>query len=246
MGISQIELRLRNFKSYTDSDWIELNGKIEITGENRIDGGSNGSGKSSILEALWVLVKQSKSDAKLSELRRYVRKGAHDFSIDAKIIYNDKEYSINSTSHGIQCDNAIKKGLTDLYYSFLLQGMPNSFANLKPSDRKEAISIDFECDNLVDRSVTNLENGMQKVEEKRIAAKKRKETVKEQLVSLNISLQSKQNELNQIRIMLSTLSALPSDLDIGDVNVQQLRSEKDNLENQILGLRTEQAQMTGI
>jgi ABC-type molybdenum transport system ATPase subunit/photorepair protein PhrA len=245
MGISQIELRLRNFKSYTDSDWIKLNGKIEIIGENRIDGGSNGSGKSSILEAIWVLVKQSKSDAKSSELKRYIRKGEYDFSIDAKIIYDDKEYSINSTSRGIQCDNAIKKGLTDLYYSFLLQGMPNSFANLKPADRKEAISIDFDCDNLVDRSVTNLDSGTKKVEEKRTAAKKRKETAKEQLVGLNISLQSKQNELNQVRITLSALPALPSDLDIGDVNVQQLRNEKDNLENQILELRTEQAQMAG-
>ncbi len=245
MGISQIYLRLRNFKSYTDSDWIKLNGKIEITGENRIDGGSNGSGKSSILEALWVLVKQSKSDAKSSELKRYVRKGAYDFSIDAKIIHDNKEYSINSTSHGIQCDNAVKKGLTDLYYSFLLQGMPNSFANLKPADRKEAISIDFDCDNLVDRSVTNLDGGMKKVEEKRIVAQKRKETANEQLIGLNISLNSKQNDLNQVRYMLSTLPALPSDLDIGDVNVQQLRSEKDNIENEILGLRTEQAQMAG-
>ena len=245
MGISQIELRLQNFKSYADSDWIKLNGKIEITGENRIDGGSNGSGKSSILEALWVLVKQSKNEAKPSDLKRYIRKGAYDFSIEAKVTYDDKKYSIKSSSRGIQCDNAIKKGLTDLCYSFLLQGMPNSFANLSPKDRKEAISIDFDCDNLVDRSMTNLDNGIQKVESQRIAATNRVKTMEEKLSELDKLLYSKQSELQQVCDVLASLPPLPSDFDTKNVNSQQLREERTNIEDEIHHLRKEQAELTG-
>lgn len=245
MEISKIEIRLRNFKSYEDSGWINLNGKIEITGENRIDGGSNGSGKSSILEALWVLVKQSKSETKSSELKRYIRKNANDFSIDAKVTYDDKEYAINSTSHGIQCDNAIKKGLSDLYYSFLLQGMPNSFANLKPKDRKEAISIDFDCDNLVDRSMTNLERGIQKVEEQRITAIERVNTKKQELVGLEKELYSKQSDLKQVCDKLASLPPLPSDYDVENANSQQLRNERDYIENEIHGLKIQQAELAG-
>ena len=245
MGINQIEIRLQNFKSYADSDWIRLNGKIEITGENRIDGGSNGSGKSSILEALWVLVNQSKSDVKPSDLKRYIRKGAYDFSIDAKVTYDDKEYSIKSTSHSMQCDNAIRKGLTDLYYSFLLQGMPNSFANLNPKDRKEAISIDFDCDNLVERSTNNLNKGIEKVDAKKSAAVARTETAKEKLSDLEKLIFSKQNELKRVRDTLATLPVIHSDIDIGNVNSQQLRDERSIIEDEIHGLKNQQAELAG-
>ena len=245
MGISQIELRLHNFKSYIDSGWIKLNEKIEIIGENRIDGGSNGSGKSSILEALWVLVQQSKNVIKPSELKKYDRNSAHDFSIDAKVTYDEKAYAIHSTRQGLQCDNAVKKGLADLCYSFLLQGMPNSFANLKPADRKNAISIDFDCDNLVERSINNLEIGMEKVEAKWRATKERSETEKEKLGGLEKSLYSKRSELNQVRDRLSSIPAIPSILDIGNLNLHQLRDEKDNIENEIHNLTTARAELSG-
>jgi DNA repair exonuclease SbcCD ATPase subunit len=245
MTISQIEIRLQNFKSYVDSDWIKFNGKIEITGENRIDGGSNGSGKSSILEALWVLVNQSKSNMKPSDLKRYIRKGSNDFSIEAKVTYDGKEYSIKSTSRSLQCDNAIKKGLTDLYYSFLLQGMPNSFANLSSKDRKEAISIDFDCDNLVERSINNLDNGIEKVDAKKSAAVVHTGTVKKKLSDLEKLIFSKQNELKLVRDTLASLPAIPSNIDVGKINSQQLRDERSIVEDEIYKLKNLQAELTG-
>jgi len=244
MTVNGIEIRLHNFKSYIDSNWIPLNGKIEITGENKIDGGSNGSGKSSILEALWVLVKQSKSETKPAEYKRYIREGSQDFSIDAKVICDNKEYFINSTKNGIQCDNAVKKGLSDLYYSFLLQGMPNSFANINPKERKEAISIDFDCDNLVERSINNLESGIIKVKEQITTTENNISVIDNKKTNLEYELNLKQNEHNLVCNKLASLPPIPPDFDVKNVTSQHLREERDSIENEIHKWTTERAELT--
>jgi DNA repair exonuclease SbcCD ATPase subunit len=53
--LSNLNIRVQNFKSYLDSDWVNLDGKNVLVGIDT-KGYSNGSGKSSILDALTLFL----------------------------------------------------------------------------------------------------------------------------------------------------------------------------------------------
>lgn len=53
--VSDLKLRIKNYKSYLDSGWINLDGKIILTGVDE-RGRSNGVGKTSILEVLDMFI----------------------------------------------------------------------------------------------------------------------------------------------------------------------------------------------
>lgn len=66
--LSNLQIRLQNFKSYLDSGWVSLDGKNVLVGiDSR--GYSNGSGKSSILDALSLFLDNSWEEYNKSEVQ---------------------------------------------------------------------------------------------------------------------------------------------------------------------------------
>lgn len=159
MTLNNLQIKIRDFKSIKNTDWISLDGKIEVIGRNYIDGGSNGSGKSSIIEALYTSVSlcdgNEKSDVK-KQLKRYFRDNKNPFEILVKFSVGDKDYQIKATPDGIKEGTAEgKKHLYMLITSFLMQGMSNSLIKQEASEVKTEISSYFECDNIIDNIIKN-------------------------------------------------------------------------------------------
>ena len=97
MTLNNLQIKIKDFKSIQDSDWINLDGKIEVIGRNYIDGGSNGSGKSSILEALYTSVSLCDVNEKSDEhrhLKKYFRDNTNPFEISVKFSVGNNNYQI--------------------------------------------------------------------------------------------------------------------------------------------------------
>ncbi len=159
MTLNNLQIKIKDFKSISQTDWILLDGKIEVLGKNLIDGGSNGSGKSSILEALYTSValcelKDNTSSQK--ELKKYYRDNKHPFEVLIKFNVKGNEYEIKATPDGIK-EGSIeaKQHLYMLVTSFLMQGMTNSLIKQEASECKAVISSYFECDRIIDNIVQN-------------------------------------------------------------------------------------------
>lgn len=154
MTLNNLQIKIKDFKSIQNTDWISLDGKIEVIGRNYIDGGSNGSGKSSIIEALYTSVSlcdvNEKSDVK-KQLKKYFRDNKNPFEILVKFSVGDKNYQIKATPDGIKEGTAeAKKHLYTLTTSFLMQGMTNSLIKQEAREVKTVISSYFECDAIID------------------------------------------------------------------------------------------------
>ncbi len=159
MTLNNLQIKIKDFKSIQDTNWISLDGKIEVIGRNYIDGGSNGSGKSSILEALYTSVSlcdvNEKSDVQ-KKLKRYFRDNKNPFEILVKFNVGNKNYQIKATPDGIKEGTAeAKKHLYTLITSFLMQGMANSLIKQEASEVKTVISSYFECDDIIDIIIKN-------------------------------------------------------------------------------------------
>ncbi len=159
MTLNNLQIKIKDFKSIQDTDWISLDGKIEVIGRNYIDGGSNGSGKSSILEALYTSVSlcdvNEKSDEQ-KQLKKYFKDNKNPFEILVKFNVGNKNYQIKATPDGVKEGTAeAKKHLYTLITSFLMQGMANSLIKQEANDVKTVISSYFECDDIIDNIIKN-------------------------------------------------------------------------------------------
>ncbi len=159
MTLNNLQIQIKDFKSIRKTEWISLDGKIEVIGRNNIDGGSNGSGKSSILEALYTCVSLCDTNEKAEEkklLKRFFRDNKHPFEILVRFTVGSDEFQIKATPDGILEGTAEgKQHLYTLITSFLMQGMTNSLIKQEASEVKTVISTYFECDGIIDLIMNN-------------------------------------------------------------------------------------------
>lgn len=172
MTLNKLQIKIKDFKSIANTDgWISLDGKIEVLGKNYIDGGSNGAGKSSILEALYTAVSlcgmEKDSDEQKKHLKKYYREKKYPFEIQVGFTAENEEHLIKATPDGIKEGSLkAKKHLYNLITSFLMQGMANSLIMQETSECKTVISSYFECDEIIDNIIQNSSIVKQKLEDK--------------------------------------------------------------------------------
>jgi DNA repair exonuclease SbcCD ATPase subunit len=213
LTLNNLQIKIKDFKSIKGTDWISLDGKIEVIGRNFIDGGSNGSGKSSILEALYTSVSlcdvNDKSD-KQKQLKKYFRDNKHPFEILVKFCVGNKDYQIKATPDGIKEGTAEgRKHLFMLITSFLMQGMTNSLIKQEASEVKTIISSYFECDDIIDNIINN------------------SDIVKEQLNKKLDGLNEDQNDCD------FNLSQIEVNLENRHRDLERLESEKKEIEKKV-------------
>jgi DNA repair exonuclease SbcCD ATPase subunit len=184
-------LSLTNFKSWGYLKQLEMDGYIELLGENLIDDGSNGSGKTSILQALYFVVYYCKNNKFPDNAKNYIKNGAREFKIIVDLTLDGVEYSVklSYTSKGevhFEPDDAKSVNyLAGLAYSFFLPVFSN-FASKDPKQRKAAILADLDCESLVSKCCEKID------------------AIKIETISL---LNDKSSEINDTSGKISTLMA---------------------------------------
>lgn len=156
MTLHNLQIKIKDFKSIVTTEWIPLDGKIEVLGKNLVDGGSNGSGKSTILEALYVSVslceisESEKTDERLKKLKQYYRDNKYPFEVFVRFTVDKDPFEIKATPEGIKHGSTLaKEHLYKLITSFLMQGMGNSLVKQEANECKAIISSYFNCDEMI-------------------------------------------------------------------------------------------------
>lgn len=246
MTLSNLQIKITNFKSIKETDWISLDGKIEILGKNFIDGGSNGSGKSSILEALYTIVSLCEVSANTDEqklLKKYYRDNKYPFEILVKFKIGYEDYHITATPEGIK-EGTIeaKKHLYTLITSFLMQGMSNSLIKQEASQVKSVISSYFECEEIIDNIIKNSEIVKQQLESKlatlkdeKVDFENKKIKTENNLENNNTELDRLKNEKTEIQNKIGFSSFIPYDKNIHE----NLRNEIEELSIKVKVLGSE-------
>lgn len=162
---TSIRLSLENFKSWDNLSAFNMDGYIELLGENLIDDGSNGSGKTSLLQALYFVVyfcKNNRLPDGEVRIKDYIKEGSRQFDIRVDLALDGNSYSVklSYTSQGEtyfeQDDVKAINYLAGLTYSFFLPVFSN-FASKDPRQRKAAILSDFDCESMVAKYCKNID-----------------------------------------------------------------------------------------
>lgn len=259
MTLNNLQIKIKDFKSIQDTDWISLDGKVEVIGRNFIDGGSNGSGKSSILEALYTSVSlcdvNDKSD-KQKQLKKYFRDNKYPFEILVKFCVGNKDYQIKATPDGIKEGTAEgRKHLYMLITSFLMQGMINSLIKQEASEVKTIISSYFECDDIIDSIIENSEIVKEQLNTKLDDLNEDQSDCDANLSKIEINLENRHGDLERLEnekieiekkigveafipydenkhtTILSEIEFLTSSITTMDKEIMKLYEEKDSLSN---------------
>ena len=146
--ISNLKIRIKNYKSYLDSGWISLDGKIILTGVD-IRGRSNGVGKSSILDALNMFLTEDYLDYSKADITSVINNNAGkkdklEISVNCNI--DDKEFTgiISGKDHlTFYGDEYLySKFKNELNGSIMTQGLVDNIADFEKRS---------ELDNYIDR-----------------------------------------------------------------------------------------------
>lgn len=146
--ITNLKIRIKNYKSYLDSGWISLDGKIILTGVDT-RGRSNGVGKSSILESLNLFLTEEYVDWSKADITSVINNNASKkdkLEIIVNCLIDNKEFTgtISGRDHLIfEGDNYLyNKFKQELVGSVMTQGLVDNIADFEKRS---------ELDNYIDR-----------------------------------------------------------------------------------------------
>ena len=156
--ITNLKIRIKNYKSYLDSGWISLDGKIILTGVDT-RGRSNGVGKSSILESLNLFLTEEYVDWTKADITSVINNNASKkdkLEIIVNCLIDNKDFTgtISGRDHLIfEGDNYLyNKFKQELIGSVMTQGLVDNIADFeKRSELDSYIDRFYNTKEIVDK-----------------------------------------------------------------------------------------------